>query len=313
MNKENLLVETSGGRTSQLMAKILKDTYYNQYNQVRVFANTGFENEATLEFVRDCDLYFGFKTIWVEAVFHKEGIGTTHKIVTFETASRSGEPFKEMCKKYGIPNQNYIHCTRELKLAPIHDYIKSIGWKKGEYKTAIGIRVDEPKRYKKPINKTEQMFKEIALKEKKECWQKVVHPMVTMFPMSKLDVIDWWSEQDFDLQLEEHQGNCKTCFKKSNPKLFKLMDEDLTQFEFTSMLEKDFGHIGKNKIKHEGKAVYSKKPRVMYRGYNSTESLIAIFKAGGVRVYNPETNESSCGSEECGTGDSNEFQLVCQK
>ncbi len=310
---EKLLVETSGGRSSEFMAKTLMDSYSHKYEQVRVFANTGFENEATLEFVRDCDNYFGFKTVWVEAVFNEKGKGTTHKIVTFETASRKGEPFIEMCKKYGIPNQNYKHCTRELKLAPIHDYVKSIGWNKGDYKTAIGIRSDEPKRFKRDINKTPEMFDEIKLPEKKECWQKVIHPMVTLFPVTKLDVLDWWSEQEFDLQLEEHQGNCKTCFKKSTPKLFKLMREDITQFEFTNMLEKKFGHIGNNKIKvATGEAVYSDRPRVMYRGYNSTESLIATFKAGGVRVYNPETNESSCGGEECGTGSEMDFVLVSE-
>jgi 3'-phosphoadenosine 5'-phosphosulfate sulfotransferase (PAPS reductase)/FAD synthetase len=307
---ENLLVETSGGRSSGFMAYMLKNTYGSRYEQVRVFANTGFENEATLEFVRDCDKDFGFDTVWVEAVFNEGGKGTTHKIVTFETASRRGEPYIEMCKKYGLPNHVYKHCTRELKLAPIHDYVKSIGWKKGEYKTAIGIRVDEPKRYKKEINKTKELFDDIALKPKKECWQKVVHPMVSMFPVSKYEVLDWWSGQDFDLQLQEHQGNCKTCFKKSTPKLFKLMDEDISQFEFTAMLESEFGHIGKNKIKHNGKAFYSKKPRVMYRGYQSTEDLIATFKVGGNRMYNPDVDESSCGSDECGTSEHLDFELV---
>lgn len=69
---EKLLVETSGGRSSEFMAKTLMDSYSHKYEQVRVFANTGFENEATLEFVRDCDNYFGFKTVWVEAVFNEK-------------------------------------------------------------------------------------------------------------------------------------------------------------------------------------------------------------------------------------------------
>ncbi len=42
-----------------------------------VFANTSKEEPETLDFVRDCDLNFGFNTIWIEAVVQEEsGTGT---------------------------------------------------------------------------------------------------------------------------------------------------------------------------------------------------------------------------------------------
>ena len=43
-----------------------------------------------------------------------------------------------------MPTKFGGHCTRELKTAPIHSYIKSLGI--NDYKTAIGIRYDEKHR-----------------------------------------------------------------------------------------------------------------------------------------------------------------------
>ena len=141
--KENLLVSFSGGETSGFMCDWLIRNKSDEYNMVFVFANTGEENEETLDFVNKCDKDFNLNLIWVEAVVHHgERLGTSHRIVDFKTASRKGEPFEEVIKKYGLPNQNFPHCNRELKLRPIHSYIKkSLGWT--DYKTAIGIRYDE--------------------------------------------------------------------------------------------------------------------------------------------------------------------------
>ena len=150
--KQKLLIEFSGGRSSGFMTRMLTTLYKDKYDIVVCFANTGQENEQTLEFVHKCDKEFGFKTVWLEAVFGERLQPTTFKIVNFETACRNADLFENMCAKYGLPNVNYKHCTRELKLHPIHAYVKSLGWKKGEYKTAIGIRADEPRRYKKEIN-----------------------------------------------------------------------------------------------------------------------------------------------------------------
>ena len=37
-----------------------------------LFANTGQEHEKTLEFINNCDQQFGFNTVWLEAVTHKD-------------------------------------------------------------------------------------------------------------------------------------------------------------------------------------------------------------------------------------------------
>lgn len=255
--KDNLLVCMSGGRTSAYMTKILLDEYQDKYNITVCFANTGQENNQTLDFVHNCDKYFGFNTVWLEAVVNEGRVASSHRIVSYDTASRKGEPFERVIAKYGIPNQSYPHCTRELKENPIHSYIKSIGWKRGEYFTAIGIRADEPRRIKR--NKTVQ---------------NKVYPLVDWFESDKQDVMDFWSEQDFDLQLQDYQGNCKWCYKKSNKKLFQIMDDDITIFDFPKLMEDRYGKIGKNKIRGEE----SSKPRVFFREYRSTKNLIDVFK-----------------------------------
>ena len=126
MSKEKLLISFSGGQTSAYMANKLIEEYSGKYEMVSVFANTGCEHEKTLEFVREASLAFGIKTVWIEAVINEGRSGTGYKVVDFESASRDGEPFKAMCAKYGLPNQSYPHCTRELKLQPIDAYLKSI-------------------------------------------------------------------------------------------------------------------------------------------------------------------------------------------
>lgn len=171
MKKQKMLVLTSGGRTSQYMAKRLMDEYQDEYEMVRVFANTGQEMNETLDFVHQCDVQFGFNTVWIEADVRAGRNATAHKIVTYETAHRSGEPFEWIVDKYGIPNASYPHCTRELKENPIHSYVRSLGWKKGEYLTAIGIRADEPRRVKRTISSQNKQIR--------------VYPLVDLFPSDK--------------------------------------------------------------------------------------------------------------------------------
>lgn len=213
--KKRLLVSFSGGRTSAYMTWWLLNLWdkRHEYDIVVVFANTGKEKEATLEFVRDCDKYFGFNTVWVESVFHGYGTGASFKVVNFETASRKGEPFEAMIAKLGIPNSEFKHCTRELKTVPITKYVRSLGWTNKTYYTAIGYRVDEPKRWK-------------GKKAKSAIEKMHLYPFVYYHPVKKPQVLGWWKFQPFDLQLEDHEGNCDLCYKKSEPKLIAIIAKE---------------------------------------------------------------------------------------
>ncbi|SRR3972149_628960 len=227
--KKKLLVSFSGGETSGFMAQWLWKNKQDEYDMIFVFANTGEENEQTLDFVQKCSDHFGFPVVWIEAdVVSEKGKGTKSKIVTFETASRKGEPFEEVIKKYTIPSIKFPHCTRELKQVPIKHYARSIGWKKRDYETAIGIRVDE-------IDRVNEKFAE----------EKLFYPLVSIMPMTKQKINFFWNQMPFRLELKGYQGNCKWCWKKSLRKHLTIAVENPEYFDFPKRMEEKYGNTEK--------------------------------------------------------------------
>ena len=283
MNKKNLLACSSGGRTSMFQLEWLIENKRDEYNICGIFANTSWEHDETIDFVNKCAKKwkekYDFDLVWVEAVVHEGRVACTHKVVTYETCKKRMEVLEDVVKKYGVPNKAYPHCTRELKENPIHDYVEKVmGWSntkkenkndplyqlEGEkitygkfekYETALGIRIDEPRRIK--YTKTTQ---------------NKVYPLVDWHPdkPDKLDILDWWEDQEFDLDIPEHLGNCVGCFKKSEKKQLKALRDAPEQFINT--LEKDHGHVGPNKIK----GVHVSEPRTMYRQYKTCGDIQAM-------------------------------------
>ncbi len=197
--------------------------YYSEREKTVVFANTGLEHEKTLKFVDDCDKAWGLNVVWVEADVHSAlGVGTTHRVVNFETASRHGEPFEAMIQKYGIPNVAFPHCTRELKQKAIHSYVRSLGWK--DYETAIGIRVDEQHR----INHKEA---------EKHNW---IYPLVDIAPMTEEMIRQWNNQLSFGLKLDVWDGNCRGCFKKSDKKLVRALTRNPNTLDWHLQMEKQY-------------------------------------------------------------------------
>lgn len=243
--KRLLVISFSGGRTSAFMAWLLIRRYKGIRDILVVFANTGKEREETLEFVHNCDLHFGFNTVWIETCMtHGKRVGAKYRTVTYETASRNGEPFEDVIKKFGVPNVASKHCTRELKSAPITKLIRTYGYGR-YYDMAIGIRADEPKRYKpKP-----HFF----------------YPLFTDTPVTKLQVNKWWAKQPFDLQLKGYEGNCDLCYKKSKRKLLTILVEHPEFACWWDDMETKYGTVGLNDIT---------RPWVFYRDDTSVMELL---------------------------------------
>lgn len=220
-----LCISFSGGQSSAMMTKQVLDALGERRRNVIVtFANTAQEDERTLRFVHECDQAWGLDVVWLEAVIRPHG--TRHRIVTFETASRNGEPFERMIEKYGLPGPGYLHCTRELKLNPTRSFLRSIGWKAGSYDTALGIRADELDRVAEDRAR-----------------RRLVYPLADL-GVTKPNVGAFFDTQNVRLDLPEHLGNCTWCWKKSLRKHLTLMHENPEVFDFPRRMEAIHSHTG---------------------------------------------------------------------
>jgi 3'-phosphoadenosine 5'-phosphosulfate sulfotransferase (PAPS reductase)/FAD synthetase len=177
------------------------------------FANTGKEDEATLKFVHDCSVNWNVPIIWLEYTEAEES-KDRWKQVTYETASRNGEPFEAVIRKKNyLPNPVTRFCTIEMKIRTIANYLLSIGMSEkrshGEYMSWVGIRADEPRRAAKiPRDRT---------------------PLVAA-GVTKEMVGEFWRNQSFDLELPNingvtYHGNCDLCFLKGASQTMSLITE----------------------------------------------------------------------------------------
>lgn len=221
-------ISFSGGRTSGYMLYRILEAHGGilpDYVKV-VFANTGKEMPQTLDFVRDCGEKWGVPVTWVElGKFYTVGNYKKgpHKgkpiykaktnIVTYETASRNGEPFDILIKsRRYLPNVFARFCTTELKIRRIKDYLKSCGY--SDWLQCLGIRADEQRRVSKMFNKKDENH--------------VVHLPLYHDRVTKETVSDFWKAQDFDLNLPNNNGqtdwgNCDLCFMKCAKKKISII------------------------------------------------------------------------------------------
>ena len=202
-------ISFSGGRTSAFMLWRVLQSGGGQLpcQSIVCFANTGKEDEATLKFVRDCSEQWNVDIHWIEF----QDADPAFKRVTFETASRKGEPFEALIRKRNyLPNPVTRFCTSELKIRSIHKYLKSIGWDHNESMDWVGMRADEQRRSAKIADKSRI-------------------PLV-IAGITKSDISAFWQAQPFDLGLPNNNGvtmhgNCDLCFLKGGHQILSLITE----------------------------------------------------------------------------------------
>lgn len=199
------LISFSMGRTSGYMLKHIIDAHDGQLpNDVKVAtANTGKEREESLRFWRACQEQWGVEISLLEYATQAE-----HRtiVVDFETASRNGEPFSAAIRQERmLPNPIARICTKNLKVLRLNAYARHwLGWRR--WASVVGLRSDE-KRADKIVPGRVLPLKQAGV--------------------TKADVLAWWREQPFDLELpvdedgETEWGNCDFCFLFGRKKLAK--------------------------------------------------------------------------------------------
>ena len=212
---EPTCISFSGGRTSAYMLWRVLQSHGGKLPEEAVvcFANTGKEDEATLKFVHDCEKHWNVPIVWLEYREAEESKDRWAE-VTYETASRNGEPFEAVIRKKNyLPNPVTRFCTIEMKIRTIANYLFSKGLcetrSAGEYMSWVGIRADEPRRAAKiPRDRT---------------------PLVSA-GVTKEMVGEFWRNQNFDLELPNfngvtYHGNCDLCFLKGSSQTMSLIQE----------------------------------------------------------------------------------------
>ena len=210
-------ISFSGGRTSAYMLWRVLMSHDGQLptDAFVCFANTGKEDEATLRFVRECGERWRVPITWLEYQAEEPRF----KVVSFETASRNGEPFEAIIEQRGgvLPNPVSRFCSSELKTRTIHRYLRSVGVT--EWDAMVGIRADEPRRVAK--------FRANPHPETKA---ESVHIPLAICNVTANEVGQFWSMQKFDLGLpnmngKTMHGNCDLCFLKPAHQVFSLITE----------------------------------------------------------------------------------------
>jgi hypothetical protein len=276
--KKRLLVSFSGGRTSAYMLWWLLNEWHfrHEWEIVVCFANTGKEAEGTLEFVQKCGEAWRIDIIWLEYSANSDkGWSVLPIVVDFKSASRNGEPFERMIEKVGIPTVKTPFCSTLLKERLIRTYVRdTIGW--DFYWGAIGIRSDE-------IDRMNENFRELRL----------LYPLVTMNPKMKPDILEWWSKQDFNLDIDPDEGNCDGCWKKDIMTLTRLAIKKPKIFDWWQQITDKYGGFNPRNVK-------LKPPFNFYRGNLSPKDIIILSKLPVNEIRKMATREKLDGcSESC--------------
>ncbi|MDU4943855.1 MAG: phosphoadenosine phosphosulfate reductase family protein [Mixta calida] len=236
------VVSLSGGRTSAYLAHIMKE---QDPDTEFIFMDTGAEHPKTYEFIRNIVKHWKIRLTCLRVVPNPEmNKPSTYEILSIDQIGPDLEPWKRMLSKYGHPYVGGAFCTDRMKTVPFIKYCDE-HFGRGNYTTWLGMRIDEPKRTSPKPG---------------------IRYLAEISDFEKQDVIEWWQEQPFDLEIQEHLGNCVFCIKKSLQKVaLATKDEPELATQFIQTLQS-----------------FDVKPdKVMYRSNNSLEQVIALFSDTG--------------------------------
>lgn len=268
-NSKVQVVSFSGGRTSAYMVYLIEKmrkagqwTAPTEY----IFMDTGAEHPKTYAFLRKCVEYFGIELICLRGDFNQPvGKGSAYQVLGISECNHDmvNGPMAQILKKYGTPTVMGAWCTSRMK-EETHDKYCNDVFGAGNYVTWLGIRADEQSRLKIGRRSDLRYLAEIS-------------------EFDKEDILDFWKEMQFDLEIEEHLGNCVFCIKKSINKIaLAARDEPELAVQWMQAIESATDRLNQPTEKTVDDLFpyqYTQhvKKGVMYRNHNSMESIIAKF------------------------------------
>lgn len=206
------IISVSGGRTSGYMLWRILQAHCGALppDVHAVFANTGREMPATLDFVRDMQAHWNVRITWLEFVGRRpDGF----EVVNHNSASRDGKPFAALlAAQAALPNPVQRSCTTELKIRTMKRWVMAtLGWQR--WTNIVGLRADEPGRVER-----------IRAAKRRDRWT-VATPLHDA-GVCQADVLAFWRWQPFDLRLAgAWEGNCDGCFLKSRAAILRMHAE----------------------------------------------------------------------------------------
>ncbi|WP_449567075.1 phosphoadenosine phosphosulfate reductase domain-containing protein [Lelliottia nimipressuralis] len=242
------VVSFSGGRTSARLMYLKNQERLKGDDIHFLFMDTGAEHPATYKFIRDIVAHWNIPLVCLRVVINPAlGKPNNYEVVPIDKIGPDLKPWRDICSKYGTPYFGGPLCTRAMKTEVFQRYCTEMFGRKS-YHTWLGIRADEPKRLKPRDG---------------------VSYLADISDEDKPDILAWWKQQPFDLQLPEHLGNCVFCIKKGLNKLaLAERDEPQLAAEFWQMIHEPSVRVVESR-KYDG--------NIMYREHNSLKSVIALF------------------------------------
>jgi 3'-phosphoadenosine 5'-phosphosulfate sulfotransferase (PAPS reductase)/FAD synthetase len=290
-NSKVQVVSFSGGRTSAYMVYLIEQmrktgewTAPTEY----IFMDTGAGHPETYEFIKKCVEHFGIELTCLRSSIPKEhGQGPTYKIVSIDDVGQDLTMFLEFMAKYGNPTINRPVCTDKLKTVPSTKYLNEKHGR-GNYVRWLGMRADEPNRLKEVDLLQMQLFESTR--------KRAYYYLAEISEFTKEDVLDFWEQMPFDLQIEEHLGNCVFCIKKGASKVALAQRDEPEMFDQWNAA-----------INHESvRLMNADKFGIghIYRNWLSPEQLIAQFseltnEELRERIYKEKKFDTGSCSESC--------------
>lgn len=217
------IISVSGGRTSGYMLWRILEAHGGTlpHDVHAVFANTGREMPATLDFVRDMQAHWGVPITWLEFTARRpDGF----EVVNHNSASRDGKPFAALlATQAALPNPVQRSCTTEMKIRTIKRWVMAdLGWH--HWLNVVGLRADEMHRVER------------VRKPSRDRW-KVATPLADA-GVTVGDVARFWQLQPFDLGLAgKWEGNCDGCFLKSRAAILRMHADHPERLEWWAQME----------------------------------------------------------------------------